>query len=65
MNLSELPEILTVSEVANYLKVSDRTITRLIRANKLKKLPVGRIRIHKIDFVDFLNIQDEVEGGDQ
>ena len=62
-NLKELPEILTVSDVADYLKVSTRTVTRLIKDNKLKKLPVGRIRIHKIDLLDFLDLPEAEEGG--
>jgi excisionase family DNA binding protein len=54
---NELPEILTLSDVAQYLQISERSVHRLIQANKIKKLPIGKIRINKNDLLSF------VEGG--
>jgi len=53
----ELPEILTLQDVAKYLQISERSVHRLIEQNKLRRLPIGRIRVNKNDLLAF------VEGG--
>lgn len=42
MGLEKLPEILTVKELAEFLKVSDQTIIRAIKKGSLKALKAGR-----------------------
>jgi len=54
---NELPEILTLSDVAKYLQISERSVHRLIQANKLRRLPIGKVRVNKNDLLAF------VEGG--
>ncbi|MBV1759260.1 MAG: helix-turn-helix domain-containing protein [Dethiosulfatibacter sp.] len=50
MKLDDLDDILTVAEVAEFLKLSRPTIYAAITQKKLKPLKVGRvIRIYKTD----------------
>lgn len=42
MGLDNLPDILTVKELAEFIKVSDQTIARAIKAGELKAFKVGR-----------------------
>ena len=49
-------ELLTRAEVARYLRVSDRTVSRLIRAGKLPAARIGRaVRIRHSDLLEMLN----------
>lgn len=49
-------DLLTTSEVARYLRVSDRTVSRLIRTGKLPAARIGRaVRIRQSDLLDMLN----------
>jgi excisionase family DNA binding protein len=49
-------ELLTRTEVARYLRVSDRTVSRLIRTGKLPASRIGRaVRIRQSDLLDLLN----------
>ena len=49
-------DLMTRSEVARYLRFSDRTVSRLIRAGKLPALRIGRaVRIRQSDLLDMLN----------
>ncbi len=49
-------DLLTRAEVARYLRVSDRTVSRLIRAGKLPAARIGRaVRIRQSDLLDMLN----------
>ena len=49
-------DLLTRAEVAQYLRVSDRTVSRLIRAGKLPASRIGRaVRIRHADLLDMLN----------
>ena len=49
-------DLMTRSEVARYLRVSDRTVSRLIRAGKLPAARIGRaVRIRQSDLLDMLN----------
>lgn len=50
-------EILTITQTAEYLKVCDKTVRRLIKSNKLRASKVGdrSWRIRKIDIDEYLN----------
>ena len=49
-------DLLTRAEVARYLRVSDRTVSRLIRAGKLPAARIGRaVRIRQSDLLEMLN----------
>jgi len=49
-------DLLTRAEVAQYLRVSDRTVSRLIRAGKLPAARIGRaVRIRQSDLLEMLN----------
>lgn len=55
MGLDNLPEILTTQQLAEFLQVSDQTITRAIKAGKLKAFKVGRDwRIEKEEVIKWL-----------
>ena len=40
--MAELPEMLTIEEVAEYLRVSDRTIRRMLADGRLHGVNLGR-----------------------
>jgi excisionase family DNA binding protein len=49
-------ELYTVQEVAKMLKVSDITVIRFIKDNKLKAVKIGnQYRIKEKDLNDFIN----------
>jgi len=49
-------ELLTRAEVAQYLRVSARTVSRLIRTGKLPASRIGRaVRIRQSDLLDMLD----------
>ena len=49
-------DLLTRAEVARYLRVSDRTVSRIIRTGKLPAARIGRaVRIRQSDLLDMLN----------
>ncbi len=49
-------EIMTISQVANYLRVSDKTVRRLIKDNRLTASKVGSCwRIRKEDISRYLD----------
>jgi excisionase family DNA binding protein len=49
-------DLLTRAEVARYLRVSDRTVSRLIRTGQLPASRIGRaVRIRQSDLLDMLN----------
>jgi len=41
MGLDKLPDIVTVKQLAEFLQVSDQTVTRAIKAGSLKAFKVG------------------------
>ena len=54
-------DLLTRAEVARYLRVSDRTVSRLIRAGKLPAARIGRaVRIRQSDLFDMLDIKPSI-----
>jgi excisionase family DNA binding protein len=57
-------DLLTTSEVARYLRVSDRTASRLIRKEKLPAARIGRaVRIRHSDLLDLLNGKPSISVG--
>lgn len=58
-------DLLTRAEVAQYLRVSDRTVSRLIRAGQLPALRIGRaVRIRQSDLFDMLNEKPSISVGE-
>lgn len=47
-------KLLTIREVAEFLRVSERSVTRYIEAGRLKASKVGWWRIKQSDLDDFL-----------
>ena len=47
-------KLLTIKEVANYLRVSERSVLRYIEAGRLKASKVGWWRIKQSDLKEFL-----------
>jgi len=47
-------KLLTIKEVAEFLRVSERSVTRYIKAGRLKASKVGWWRIKQSDLDDFL-----------
>ena len=57
-------DLLTRAEVARYLRVSDRTVSRLIRTGQLPASRIGRgVRIRRSDLLDLLNEKPSISGG--
>jgi len=48
-------KLLTIKEVANYLRVSERSVLRYIEAGRLKAIKVGWWRIRESDLEKFLD----------
>jgi len=42
VGIDKLPEILTTRELADFLKISDQTVIRAIKAGSLNAMKVGR-----------------------
>ena len=57
-------DLLTRTEVARYLRVSDRTVSRLIRAGQLPAARIGRaVRIRQSDLLGLLNGKPSISAG--
>ncbi|MGE5613186.1 MAG: helix-turn-helix domain-containing protein [Bacillota bacterium] len=55
MGLDNLPEILTIKQLAEFLQVSDQTIKRAIKARKLKAFKIGKDwRIEKEEVIKWV-----------
>ena len=48
-------KLLTLKEVADILRVSERSVTRYIEAKRLKASKIGQWRIKESDLNDFIN----------
>lgn len=54
--LEEYKDVLTTSEVAEILSVSNQTVRSLIRMNKIKSFMIGRgYRVTKRDLMKYIN----------
>lgn len=47
-------KLLTIKEVAKYLRVSERSVLRYIEAGRLKAIKVGYWRVSEKDLEDFI-----------
>lgn len=56
-------EIMNLDEVAEFLKVSERTVTREVKAGKLKAFKVGRAVKFRRDDVEAYIRNQEVQPG--
>ncbi|WP_397584995.1 helix-turn-helix domain-containing protein [Sphingorhabdus sp.] len=57
-------DLLTIAEVALYLRVSDRTVSRLIRKGQLPALRIGRaVRILHSDLLEMLDRKPSISDG--
>jgi len=50
-----MEKLLTVEEVAKYLRVSERTLFRYIKTKKLRAYRIGQWRVSESALKDFLN----------
>ncbi|ADU51839.1 DNA binding domain protein, excisionase family [Thermaerobacter marianensis DSM 12885] len=58
----KVPEVMTVSEAAAYLRVDERTVRRLLREGRLPGRKVGRQwRLHKVALDRFLDGEEEAQ----
>jgi len=58
-----LPEILTISEVAKYLRVNYHTVYRLIKSGRLPAFKVGRAwRFHRADIERYVTYKYQIFG---
>jgi len=58
-------KLLTIKEVAEFLRVSERSVTRYIEAGRLKASKVGWWRIKQSDLDDFLKRTSNVNNKKQ
>ena len=56
MNEMESPRLLTVSQAAEYLQVSDKHVRRLIKSGRLPVIHVG-VRLIRIDIKDIFSLK--------
>jgi len=57
-------DLMTRSEVARYLRVSDRTVSRLIRKGQLPASRIGRaVRIRQLDLLNMLDGKPSISAG--
>lgn len=50
-----MDRLLTIKEIAKYLKVSERSVLRYIEAGRLRASRIGQWRIRESDLEKFLN----------
>lgn len=50
-----MDKLLTIKEVAKYLRVSERSVNRYIEAGRLRASRIGQWRIFQKDLEEFLN----------
>ena len=57
-------DLMTRSEVARYLRVSDRTVSRLIHKGQLPASRIGRaVRIRQLDLLNMLDGKPSISAG--
>ena len=60
VRLADLPDVLTVSEAAKFLRLGRNSVYEAIRRNELPSVRVGRrLLIPKESLERFLTVQDE------
>ena len=50
-----MDKLLTIKEVAKYLRVSERSVNRYIESGRLKASKIGQWRIKESNLEEFLN----------
>lgn len=59
MGLDNMPDIVTVKQLAEFLQVSDLTIKRAIKSGKLEAFKVGRDwRIEREKAIEWLKVNE-------
>ena len=57
MGLDNLPDILTVKQLADFMQTSDQTILRAIKAEKLKAFKLGKDwRIERESILEWVGV---------
>ena len=52
---ADFPDVVTVGEMANMLKVSTKTAYKVLKENKIKHISIGRAyKIPKVRVIEFL-----------
>ena len=55
-----LPNLLSIEETSKLLRVSNRSVHRLIKAGKLKRVKIGhRVLVKEVDIMDYLESASE------
>lgn len=58
MGLDKLPEIMTIQELSEFLKISVITIRRAIDSDKLKAFKVGKVwRIEREEVIEWIDTE--------
>lgn len=64
-SVRSLPPVLTVSEVAEYLRVTTKTVYALVKQGRLQSFRVGRaMRFHRADVEAFIEESKDTKEGD-
>ncbi|MBV1759257.1 MAG: helix-turn-helix domain-containing protein [Dethiosulfatibacter sp.] len=59
MGLDKLPEIITIQELSEFLKISEMTVRRAIESDGLKAFKVGTAwRIEKEAVIEWVNTKE-------
>ena len=56
-----MDKLLTIKEVAKYLRVSERSVLRYIEAGRLRAFRIGQWRIKKSDLEQFLKENSNIK----
>jgi excisionase family DNA binding protein len=55
-----IPALLSIEETSKLLRVSDRSVQRLIKAGKLKRVKIGhRVLVKESDIIEYLETASE------
>ncbi|MCL4390225.1 MAG: helix-turn-helix domain-containing protein [Patescibacteria group bacterium] len=54
-------KFLTIKEVADYLRVSERSVLRYIEAGRLNAVKVGYWRVYEKDLQDFIKKNSKIK----
>lgn len=61
MGLDNLPDIITIKQLAEFLQVSEITVKRAIKTGDLKALKVGKsVRIEKENVYEWLQQKNKI-----
>lgn len=64
--MKQLPELLTVQQVADYLQVSVPTVRRMVSEGSIRSVKIGRVRrIQKEALVELIEAGTESNSGER